>query len=194
MNQTVILAISIPFALASYIPLFASATPSNLLQRLLDREAETRSRLVDGAVAKLKEVQLELEQFFDQWDREVDPFFLQARPKDLRPSVSEYLKLVAMQDRMSRALARVQRLSRIAFWFLVAFAVVMSVAVVLGVLEGLVGPLWGTLAISLGAVLLFAGGGVFIAILLAARVVDGAHWTAHQLESAAQTGFSTEAS
>lgn len=189
MNQTVILAISIPFALASYIPLFASATPSSLLQRLLDREAETRSHLVDGAVAKLQEVQLELEQFFDQWDREQDPFFLKARPKDLRPSVSEYLKLVAMQDRMSKALARVQQLSRVAFWFLVAFAVVMSIAVVLGVLDGLIGSLWGTVAIALGAVLLFVGGGVFIVVLFAARVVDGAHWTARQLETAARVGF-----
>lgn len=188
MNQTLILAIAIPFALASYIPLFASATPSSLLQRLVDREAETRSRLVDGAIAKLQEVQLELERFFDQWDREQDPFFLRARPKDLRPSVSEYLKLVAMQDRMTRAVARVQRLSRVAFWFLILFAGIMSVAVVLGAIDGLVGPLWGTIVIALGAVVLFVGGGIFVSVLFAARVVDGAHWKARQLETAAQDG------
>lgn len=182
MNQTLILSIAIPFALASYVPLFTSAMSTSLVQKLRDREAETRSRLVDGAISQLREVQVLLAEFFDEWDPEGDPFFIKARPRDLKKPVADYLRFIALQDKMRQALDVVAKLTRLTFWFLVAFAALTTAAVVAGALYRWHGDFWAVRALA-GAMAVFVVGGLlFLVILWFARRVDKAHSVALTLD------------
>jgi hypothetical protein len=180
-NQTIVLTIAIAFALASYVPLFSSAASSTLVRRLGDSEAKTRVVLANGAIAQLKDLRVRLDDFFNEYDKGEDQFLLRARPRDLQGPVAEYLRLIALNDHLVVALGRVRRLSRIAFWFLIAFAVLMSAAVILGALALIVGLTLSVAALALGGVVFLAGGGIYIAILILARQVDTAHTAANDL-------------
>jgi hypothetical protein len=181
-NQTLILSVAIPFALASYIPLFTSAFSTSLVQKLRDREAETRSRLIFGAISQLRDLQVRLEDFFAEWDPESDPYFIKARPRDLKKPVADYLRFMALQDKMKRALDIVAKLARIAFWFLVAFAALMTAAVILGILVKQIGTSWAIWALIAAGAVFLAGGVLYLVILLQARRVDKAHSVAMELE------------
>ncbi len=181
MNQTIVLTISIAFALASYVPLFSSVVSSTLVRRLSDSEAKTRVVLANGAIAQLKDLRVRLDDFFEEYDKGEDQFLLRARPRDLQGPVAEYLRLLALNDHMVVALRRVRRLSRVAFWFLIAFAVLMSAAVILGALALIIGLTLSVIALALGGLVFLTGGGIFIAILILARQVDTAHTAASDL-------------
>jgi hypothetical protein len=182
-NQTLILSVAIPFALASYVPLFTSALSTSLVQKLRDREAETRSRLIYGAISQLRDLQVRLGEFFAEWDPDNDPYFIKARPRDLKKPVADYLRFMSLQDKMRRALDLVARLARLAFWFLVAFAASMTAAVILGVLVQQIGTMWATWALVVAAAIFVGGASLYIVILVLARRVDKAHGVAMELEA-----------
>lgn len=189
MNQTLILSLAIPFALASYIPLFMTALSTSLVQSLRDKEAETRSRLIDGAIQQLRAVQVQLEEFFAKWEPETDPYFIRARPRDLKKPVAEYLRYISLQDRMTSALSVVAKLTRIEFWFLVAFAVLTSIAVILGALVKIIGTWWGTAALVAAGIVFVVGGSIYLVILAFARRVDKAHGVAIELSADSRTEY-----
>ncbi|WP_314647068.1 hypothetical protein [uncultured Microbacterium sp.] len=182
MDQQLILNIAIPFALASYVPLLAAAVSTGLVQKLRDREVQTRSRLVDGGIKQLRVVQLALDEFFSEWDPEEDPFFIKARPRDLKRPVAEYLRYISLQDKMQQALRAVAKLTRIAFWFVVAFSILTTAAVVFGIFYTLHGDYWAVRALIAAGVVFFIGGSLYLLILWFARRVDKAHSVAIMLE------------
>lgn len=182
------LGISIPFALASYAALWpAVMMGSTLNTRLSDKETQARRRLVTGAFKELKRLRVLLDDLFQDYDDGNDPFLTKARPSEVLGPAREFVRLSQAQERMSADLARAQRLSGIAFWFLVAFASLITVTVVTSILDPTIGDAPSHLSL-LGSALAFAGGAViYVWFLLLLRRLDFAHTEAGKIDRAEES-------
>lgn len=149
--------------------------PSRWRERERSRIRRTRQQLEARALKRLRDLRAELDQVFHEADEGRDFFLRRVDPQAVAEPVGEYVRMINRQTRLDRLSGRVRKLSRVDFWFLIAFDALMFGAIVLGVMFGSRLPAPGALALIVAGGVFVVGGAIFMFLVFAVRSIEAIH-------------------
>ncbi|TQO19485.1 hypothetical protein FB472_1042 [Rhodoglobus vestalii] len=177
MDQVGVLAVSIPFTIASYgaIWYFLTAGP-NLAEKLENRSDRVLIKLRFAAVEKLKALRVLLDDVFRDYDAGEDRYLTRARPEIALATIRDYNRLAVLQTAVALASDNVRvRMHRV-MWLVVPFALAMTAASVLGAISKTLG------STNLAVYALLAAGATLVIGLFGLGWVAQPYWKVGQAE------------